>query len=372
MKLLVIEPGLKLWGSERAFLDTVPELVRSNGKVVVLLPAGSELVPELRKLGVVIEHGPIDCLHRAPRSARLRAAWHIARQCRKHRIEKIYLNQAGLCRIAALVARLLRLPLVIHVRLLEDIERCARLTASRRAPIDLIFISEDMRSRYPARIERWKRLSTVYDAYSPTNAANGPDARKDFVCIGRLAKIKGQIDLVDAMAALQEQGLHAHLDIIGTAAPGDAYTSSLTTRIADRNLGPSIHLMGFRSDAAALLRQYRFVVVPSHYEPLGRVVMEAWDAHAVPIASFDSGGPAELIGRSGGGLLYRGRSAGTIADALKTAANLSPEAHAQLVTRGRTWMHEHLSIEKYSGSLGGVLFSKPSRGANAPEQSGRN
>lgn len=359
MRLLVIEPGLRLWGSERAFLTTLPALIEVHEHIVVMVPPGAELVAALRQQPVSIEEAPIGNLHKAGRLARLRTMAHIIAVCRRHRIDKIYLNQAGLCRIVHAVARLLALPSVIHVRLVEDIARCHRLRATATAPISLVLISKDMRRRYAGsdRREPHKRVLTAYDPFEMRPVA-APEAVSagEVACVGRLAPLKGQLELIEAVALSRAQGARIAVDLIGAAADGDPYADQVVGRSRQLGLDDRIQFLGYRPDAADLMSGYRFIVLPSRYEPLGRVVFEAWDAGALPICSSDSGGAAEVVAASGGGLFYEGHTPAAIAGAL-CAAMTMPEAERRArVEKGRDWARRHLSLDAYRRALEGVLF----------------
>jgi len=365
MRLLVIEPGLRLWGSERAFMETIPALTEAYERVVVLLPRESELAHAIQKHRVVVESAPIGNLHHAGFLARFRAAACILQACRRHQIDRIYLNQAGLCRIVHAVARLLALPSVIHVRLADDIERCGRLRATRRAPVALILISKDMRNRYGEHHPSGphKKVLIAYDPFEiGASAALDVPAMREVVCVGRLAPLKCQLELIEAVALARARGVKVSVDLIGAAAEGDPYTNRILQSVQEFGLNDQVRLLGYRTDAAMLMASYRFVAVPSQYETLGRVVLEAWSAGSVPICSADSGGAAEIVRASGGGVLYDGNSPEDIASALRSAVGMAEDARRRLVENGRTWMRTNLSIISYRDHLSGVLF--PAGGSN--------
>jgi glycosyltransferase involved in cell wall biosynthesis len=359
VKLLVIDAGLRLWGSERALLATIPALAEAYEQVVVLAPQEAELVDAVRQYPVTVELAPIGNLHRAGLLARLRAAAHILEVCRRLHIDLIYLNQAGLCRLVHAVARLLALPSVIHVRLADDIERCRRLEATRRAPVSLILVSEDMRRRYPENdlLDPYKQVLTAYDPFElRALTASHATTVRDVACVGRLAALKGQLELIEAVAVSREQGTRIAVDLIGAVAEGDTYANRVAKRSRQLGIDDQIRFLGYRTDAADLMSSYRFIAVPSRYESLGRVVFEAWDAGALPICSSNSGGAAEVVKASSGGLLYDGHAPLAMAETLRVAMAM-PEAERQArVEQGRDWARRNLSIDAYRTALAGVLF----------------
>jgi len=359
MRLLVIEPGIRLWGSERAFLSSLPALIPVCEHLVIVAPPEAELIEELSNYDVKVEVADIGYLSRRGYISRIKIALHLIKICRKHRIDRIYLNQAGLCRVVHAVARLLKLPTIMHVRLVEDIPRCAALKATENAPIDLIFVSNDMQARYSEKQtpELYKRLFTVYDPYE---LGDGEDCLVErpieVACVGRLAEMKGQAELIEALAICRDRGSNMDLHFIGAPADNDPYGSKLALRVEELGLQDKVVFLGYRSDATQYMRSCKLVAVPSRYETLGRVIYEAWEAGAMPMCSRDSGGAAEMLIASGGGMLYDGHSPGSIASALCEAASLSEQERCARVEKGRKWARENLCLSAYRGRLTGVLF----------------
>ncbi len=121
-------------------------------------------------------------------------------------------------------------------------------------------------------------------------------SRPYLVAAGRLEAIKGFQDAIDAMRQLPDLDLRI--------AGAGAFESDLRARV--RGLS-NVHFEG-RLDAdrlAALLRGARAVVVPSLvYETFGYVVLEAF-AEGTPVVVRDLGALPELVGDSGGGLVFR-------------------------------------------------------------------
>jgi glycosyltransferase involved in cell wall biosynthesis len=120
--------------------------------------------------------------------------------------------------------------------------------------------------------------------------------RPYFLFAGRLEKIKGAQNLIDAFRTERA----ADLVIAGTG-PFEA-----ELRAAAAGL-PHVHFLG-RLEFEALRRFYRqaiAVVVPSLcYETFGFPVIEAW-ASGTPVIVHDIGALPELVNEGGGGLIYR-------------------------------------------------------------------
>ena len=109
------------------------------------------------------------------------------------------------------------------------------------------------------------------------------------------------------------------------------------------------------------LARSRFLILPSDYETLGRVLFEAWDAGSMPICCADSGGAAEVVSASGGGLIYDANTPEGICEAMVRAVALSEDERLDKVAKGREWAKLNLSVEAYQDKLRGTLFPKHRR-----------
>jgi glycosyltransferase involved in cell wall biosynthesis len=94
---------------------------------------------------------------------------------------------------------------------------------------------------------------------------------------------------------------------------------------------------------------------PSHREPLGRVVLEAWDAGCLPVVYAGSGGAAEVVGASGGGLIYESQTPDCLAAALSRALSTPAAERARMVSKGRTWARANCDAEAYGRALAAIF-----------------
>jgi glycosyltransferase involved in cell wall biosynthesis len=362
--LLIIDPGLKLWGSERALLSTLDSVAANVDRVVLMAPPQSELLTAVEDKGLTLLARPIANLHRRPAPARLGFIWSVFAACLRHGIERIHLNQAGPARLVNIVAQRLGIPLVVHVRLRDDIARCAGLKASARAPITLIFVSEGMLDLYPGDAQSaHKTLLTAYDPYpigdGPPPATAGEDT--PFICVGRLAAQKGQDRLIKAIGLGRRQGLELKTRLLGADVHQGAYEGELRDLAKAEGVADLVNFGGFVADVAPLMARSRFLILPSDYETLGRVIFEAWDAGLMPICAADSGGAAEVTAASGGGLIYEPNTPAGICAAMAQALRLSEDERLDKVTKGREWAKLNLSVEAYQEKVRSALFPKARR-----------
>jgi glycosyltransferase involved in cell wall biosynthesis len=357
-RVLVIEPSGNLWGSERALLDVLDGIGTTDA--AVCCPPGMPLEPELKKRGLRAYTYFIYALHQKSRWARLRAAVGVLRACLEFRPDVIYLNQSGTYKVVLPAATLLRLPIVAHVRIFEDAQYLARQRPDPRRLRGVIAIS----AAIEAEIRKFRELDDIalhrhYDAYA---SFAGPDAGRSIervpnriACVGRLVPVKGHGVLIGALGALKNRGRDVECLIAGD---GEApFVQRLRVAADDADAATSIQWMGFVKDVVPLLRTCTVSVCPSLREPLGRVIFEAWEAGAVPIAYAGSGGAAEVIKASNGGILYDEQDAESLANALEAALNLDDDRAARLIANGREWMAKNCDPRAYGAAVSAILTS---------------
>jgi glycosyltransferase involved in cell wall biosynthesis len=134
-----------------------------------------------------------------------------------------------------------------------------------------------------------------------------PDDARVVLALGRLHRNKAFDVLIRALARVPN--VHAVIAGVGPERPA---LLDLARRegVADR-----LHLLGWRTDTAALLARADILLCPSRYEPLGNVVIEAWSARR-PVIAAAADGPRELIKAGDDGILVPPEDASALADAI--------------------------------------------------------
>ena len=156
---------------------------------------------------------------------------------------------------------------------------------------------------------------------SPGEVVFGPEPF--LLAVGRMRIRKGFEILLHALAAVRERGHAPRLVIAGDGERRE----SLAALARGLRLGTAVHFAGrcSRSEVARLRQRAAALVVPSTYEGMPLVVLEAMDDGIPVIASAVSGIPEVVVDGETGWLAPPERS-GALADALIAATSDPAEA----------------------------------------------
>ena len=118
------------------------------------------------------------------------------------------------------------------------------------------------------------------------------------VCAARLEREKDVSSLIAAMVEVKAD----FPDVRCVVAGQGAQQEMLTAQISQAGLQGTVQLLGFRTDAQALIQAGDIFVLPSLAEPFGLVILEAM-ALGRPVIATDAGGPREIVEHGVTGLL---------------------------------------------------------------------
>jgi glycosyltransferase involved in cell wall biosynthesis len=122
-----------------------------------------------------------------------------------------------------------------------------------------------------------------------------PPGRRAVTYIGRLERQKGVAELIEHSREWLARRPEHDLLVVG-AGPMEPLLKSLVER---SGIASRVHLAGWRSDVPEILRASDLFVLPSHWEGMPNVILEAMAAGR-PVVSTDVEGVRELLGDAAG------------------------------------------------------------------------
>lgn len=142
------------------------------------------------------------------------------------------------------------------------------------------------------------------------------------VSVGRLAKQKGYDVLIKSMPAVIEKHPNAHLTLVGE---GKEH-STLQALISRLQLNDRVTLVGQKPNVAEILIDSDLFVLPSYFEGLPTVILEAM-ACGIPVIASRLPGVMEIIDDKESGLLVEPGNVAELANAINHAMESGSELY---------------------------------------------
>lgn len=158
--------------------------------------------------------------------------------------------------------------------------------------------------------------------------------------VARLEPQKGLTYLIQAMAELEDTLPDARLWIAGDGPERE----NLEQQIHESGLAGRVVLLGRRDDVPALMRRFDLFVLPSLWEGLPNVALEAMTAGRAVVAT-DVNGTPEAVADGETGLLVPAQSPIALSKAIRDLAD-DAQRRARMGTAGRARVEEYFSMEQ--------------------------
>jgi colanic acid/amylovoran biosynthesis glycosyltransferase len=182
---------------------------------------------------------------------------------------------------------------------------------------------------------------------------------------GRLNKIKGHRDLMDAVSIVRSRGIPLELSIAGEdELGGNGYRRELERHIAEIHAESFVKLLGAvgEDQHRACLEDAHIFALSSLNEGISVAIMEAM-AMQVPVVVTNVGGNAELVEDGVSGVFTKPQDPSAFAGALETVL-LDPEFALRLSERSRRKVGEKFDSHATAAKLAEHLFAVTSKSRN--------
>ncbi len=190
-----------------------------------------------------------------------------------------------------------------------------------------------------------QKIVLLYNAIEvATDVAPKPSQPQVIRCLylGRLVKKKNIPCLIHALALLRAPNLL--LTIVGEGEE----EAALKQLVKDLNLTSLIHVHPTTLEVAPYYQQSDIFILPSSYEGLGIVILEAF-SHRLPVIGSNVHGITELLADDRG-LLFDNGDPVDLAERIKTLLQ-NPEKRTYYGNRGYEYVQRHHDIQHYVAKL---------------------
>jgi len=317
MRLLCVSHTATMAGAEHSLLVLLRSL--PGGVAAALACPEGELADAARALDIDVRpisgtdlSGRLHPRHSSREAARLlRSGREVRAIARDWHADVIHANtpRAGLVSAAGGG----RSPLVVHVRdsLPPGWVPGLTLSALARRGATFVctsrFLADQMPKRAPAAI-----VANAVDAdrFDPRRISRAEsrarlrlhDGEPALALVAQISPHKGQSDAIRALAVVRRRHPRARLLLVGsvkfassaTRLDNHAYAAELQGLAGDLGLRDAVSFLGERADIPELLAAADLVLVPSWYEPFGRIAVEAMMMR-VPVIATSVGGVREVV-----------------------------------------------------------------------------
>jgi glycosyltransferase involved in cell wall biosynthesis len=300
----------------------------------------------------------------------LMAIWRL----RGQHFDLLHVNEVTLLPIAIVAKKLLKAPMVVHVRSLQcnpkSNWRSKLVSLWLKVYADVVIPIDHTVAR---TLDPNLTLNVVHNGLSIPNfgvqkkmqRSDGGPIRVGFM--GVLIALKGVYELVDAIRILKERGVEIECVIAGENAReikgvrawvlrkmgfASDVCAELKQKIKQHGLENQVTLLGFVKDVNAIYPTFDILCFPSHLNAAGRPVFEAAFFEVPSVVAIDDPLPDAVIHGQTGIAIPRSHP-DLIADALQSLAQ-DDQLRLALGRRARTWAVEQFGIEGNAAAVLGL------------------
>ncbi len=354
--LLQLVNGFGIGGAEKALLELVKRLDKGKYRVVVCsVGQGGPLEPEFKKIADQV----------AVFSKRFKfditLVWKVAKLMQKENIDIVQTTLFYADVIGTFAARLAKVPVVVSWQTalalptghLKD-DKLRHTTSYKYAirHIDkVIAVSEDIKSFFvkKRKIEADKIITIPYgvdldlfacrDGLKKKEELNLEPSDPIIGVVGHLSEVKGHIYLIEAATKICKAFPNVKFIFAGSG----PLRKSLDAKVKNLHLSSIFRFLGVRRDIPELLNVIDIFVLPSLFEGLPNVILEAM-ASSKPVVASAVGGIPEAVQDQVTGLLVPPKDPDSLATAiLKLLKNR--EWAINMGKEGRKRVEEFFSID---------------------------
>jgi len=235
----------------------------------------------------------------------------------------------------------------------------------------LICVSEAVRASFRAAGVAEHQLRTVRNGIDPPppiatdqralRAGLGlPPSARLILTVGRLTAQKGYHVLAGAVPAVAARHPDAHFVWVG----GGPLEGELRARVRDAGLADRVHLVGQRADIPALMAAAALFVLPSRFEGLPLVVLEAMAAGLPVVGTRVCGTTEAIVDGVTGRLVEAGDAADLAAALLETLAQ--PERAARWGRAGKRRVAQEFGAARMAAETAAIYEGLLDRRASEP------
>ncbi len=373
LRIAFINPSGEVGGAERSLMLLLGGLDRQRYAPTVFCSEAGRFMQSLRQLGVPAEVVPLGPVERLSRFG-ARPAWlattyaalgipaavtRLAQRLGSHSPDLVHTNGIKAHFLGGLAGRLLRRPVIWHVRDLVPPESGLRLllACADRLPTQILAnsraVAEQFAGRRAAIYTHVVHNAVDLEGFRPTRAAdevrrelNLPSDAIVLAMVAHFTRWKGHLLFLEVLAQLLAEGVPVAGLVIGASiyrtAGHEDYEAEVRARCRSLGLEDRVRFTGYQERVADYLNAADMLLhPPTRPEPFGRAAIEAM-ALGKPVVAAAAGGLLEIVVPEETGILVPPGDKLAFVAAVRGLAT-DPERRAALGASGRERAARHFS-----------------------------
>ena len=302
--ILYLSHWAHMYGSEHSLLELLSNLNRSQFNPIVVMPERTPMFDKLSKLDIEAVIVPLNKMAAPSPLPYLETLYRLYVTTKRYEARLIHANDDIANQYGLPVAKLMGIPIVTFTRVFLTPRGFRRMFLSYADT--LVANSHAVASTYLRDRSGSQRRYIIHngidlDKFQPREY----DFRKVWnisqetfliAVIGRITPSKGQDVFIKALQKVVNEVSDCRAVLVGdTEIEGDQwYLDKLHRMVEEFSLKQNVTFAGYVDDIRPLLGAVDLVVLPSLWEPFGRVLIEAM-AMEKPVVATRAGGTAEVV-----------------------------------------------------------------------------
>lgn len=348
VKILSIITGLNTGGAEMMLYKTIKNIDRSKFEPVVvsLLPGGA--VSEYIKK----ENIPVYSLDLNGAKSLIKSSMRLKKIIKKHKPMIIHSYMFHADMLARVIGKISKVPIIISSVRNENIggknrERIMKLTDKLTDCVTVVCQAAAIKL-IDSKVIKKEKTQVIYNGielewFNENEAKENSDdiAGFNILSIGRLHKQKNFPLLIESIADLVTSYPSIKVFIAGEGEDSE----KIEKVVKENDLDNHISLLGRRSDINELLNKSDLFVLPSFWEGMPNVVLEAMAA-SKPVVCTDVGGASEIIENGKTGYLIPSNDKNSMKKTIIKIIKMKKGDRVIMGNLGRKRVEESFSIEE--------------------------
>ncbi len=352
--LYLANSGDIIGGGQISLLGLLKRLNRGKYHPVVVCPSVGSLYDELKRIGVETHIVRMNTLRNLNFLLWVKTINRLVQLIKSKKIQIIHSNGSRATIFGGIAARLTKIPLIWHVRIVNSDKLLDRLLA--RLASKIIVISKAVSRRFNWLKNKEDKIVLVYNGIDLERFKPNVGIRKVrgeslssktpmVVTVGRLDWYKGHKYLLEAAEKIVQILPDARFLIVGDG----EYRKRLENQVKQLNLDENVIFTGNRKDIPEILAGIDLFVLSSVSEGFGRAVAEAM-ACAKTVVATKAGGLSEVVEDGITGRLVSPKNSTALAEAIIELLKDKKKAENMGIA-GRKRVEKLFSIERNVKSI---------------------